>query len=78
MKLKSLTPPQVVTREALRNMTNVDSSIRLNWQMWGHFNGCQYDYSEDGKFYRQWWLTSQEELLFLYTAATRKMTLKEK
>ena len=64
LKLKSLTLPQVVTREVLRSMANVDSSITLSWQMWGDFNGYQYDYSEDGTFYRQWWLTSQEELLF--------------
>ena len=33
LKFKSLTLPQVVTRKILRNMTNVDSSITLDWQM---------------------------------------------
>jgi len=64
LKFMSLTAPKVVTREILRNMTNVDSSITLNWQMWGDFSGYQYDYTEDGAFYLQWWLTNQEEILF--------------
>ena len=65
LKFMSLTTaPKVVTREILRNMTNVDSSITLDWQMWGEFSGYQYDYTEDGTFYWQWWLTNQEEILF--------------
>ena len=65
MRFKSLTAPQALTRETLRNVTNVDSSIVLNWQTWGDFSGYQYAYAENGTFYRQWWLTNQEELLFL-------------
>jgi hypothetical protein len=59
------TAPKVVTQEFLRNMTNVDSSISLNWQMWGDFNGYQYDYSENEKIYRQWWLANKEEMIFI-------------
>ena len=58
------TAPKVVTQEILRNMTNVDSSKSLNWQKWGDFSGYQYDYSEDGTIYWQWWLTNLEEILF--------------
>ena len=65
LKFKSLTAPRVVPRETLRNMTNVDSSIALDWRRWGDFSGYQYAYIEDGTFYRQWWLTRQEELLFV-------------
>ena len=65
LRFKSLTAPQALTRETLRNVTNVDSSIVLNWQTWGDFSGYQYAYAENGTFYRQWWLTNQEELLFL-------------
>jgi hypothetical protein len=46
-------------------MNNVDSSMTLDWQMWGGFSGRQYAYTEGGTFYRQWWLARQEELLFV-------------
>jgi len=62
------TAPKVVTQEILRNMTNVDSSISLNWQKWGDYNGYQYDYTENGMNYHQWWLANQEDiLLFVYS-----------
>ena len=60
----SLTIPQVISQKILRNMTNVDASISLDWQIWGDLNGYKYDYTENGKFYRQWWLMNQNELLF--------------
>ena len=63
------TSPKVVTQEILRNMTNVDSSITLNWQLWGDFSGYQYVYSENGTNYLQWWLANQEEILiFVYSS----------
>jgi hypothetical protein len=68
LKFKSLVLPKIVTQEVLRNMTNVSTSITLSWQQWGDFGGYQYDYTEGGKFYRQWWLTNQDEiLLFVYS-----------
>ncbi|MGY8814495.1 MAG: hypothetical protein ACKVHQ_07215 [Gammaproteobacteria bacterium] len=78
LKFKSLTLPQVVTQKNLRNMTNVDSSISLNWQKWGDFYGYNYDYNENGKIYRQWWLSNQEELLFfVYSNDSRNNFEKE-
>jgi len=69
LKLMSLTAHKMVTREILRNMTNVDSSITLNWERWGDFKGYQYDYTDGGKFYGQWWLTNQETILiFVYSS----------
>jgi hypothetical protein len=56
--------PNEVTREILRNMTNIDPSISLKWQTWGEFSGYQYDYTEKGASYRQWWLLNQNEILF--------------
>ena len=64
LKFMSLTIPQVISQKILRNMTNVDASISLDWQIWGDLNGYKYDYTENGKFYRQWWLMNQNELLF--------------
>jgi hypothetical protein len=40
------------TRNRMRLLTNVDSSIDLTWQKWGELSGHQYDYAEAGKFYR--------------------------
>ena len=54
-----------MTDEILRNMTNVDSSTLLTWQKWGDNSGYQYDYSEGGSFYRQWWLTSEKTIIFI-------------
>ncbi len=48
----------VVSEDALRRLTNLESSISLTWQNWGDYSGFQYDYLERGSFYRQWWLAS--------------------
>ncbi len=61
--------PNVITQEVLRNTTNVDSSINLNWQVWGDFNGYQYAYTENRTDYLNWWLANQEEILiFSYSS----------
>lgn len=57
--------PQSVSVDALRNMTNVDSSVPLIWQDWGDYSGYQHDYSEGGSFYRQWWLAKETEVLLI-------------
>ena len=57
--------PDIVSREILRNMTNVDSSLPLTWQSWGDYSGYQYDYLENGSFYRQWWLTDERTIIFI-------------
>jgi hypothetical protein len=65
LKLSTMKLPAPTTRERLRNLTNVDSSLDLSWQTWGTYGGYQYDYSERGKSFRQWWLMNEEEILFL-------------
>jgi hypothetical protein len=65
LKLSSMKIPAPTTRERLRNLTNVNSSLNLNWHTWGEYSGYQYDYSERGKSFRQWWLMNEEEILFL-------------
>jgi len=55
----------VVSEDALRNLTNLDSSIPLAWQSWGDYSGYQYDYSESGSFFRQWWLTNEGTIIFV-------------
>jgi hypothetical protein len=65
LKLSSMKIPSPTTTERLRNLTNVDLSRVLEWQTWGDYSGYQYDYSEKGKSFRQWWLMNEEEILFL-------------
>ena len=65
LKLSSLKIPAPTTMERLRNLTNVDSSVDLDWESWGDYSGYQYDYSERGKSFRQWWLMKEEEILFV-------------
>jgi len=55
----------MVSKEILRNLTNVDSSILLDWQSWGDLSGYHYEHIESGTLYRQWWLTNQQMLLFI-------------
>jgi hypothetical protein len=55
----------VVDENRLRNLTNVDRSTPLVMQDWGNFSGYQYDYSEGGSFYRQWWLVKQRTMMFV-------------
>ncbi len=55
----------VVSEDALRNLTNLDLSIPLTWQSWGDYSGYQYDYSESGSFFRQWWLTNEGTIIFV-------------
>lgn len=65
LSLMSLTVPTLVTRERLRLLTNVDSSISLDWGTWGELSGFQYDYVEEGQFFKQWWLVGKNAVLFL-------------
>jgi hypothetical protein len=65
LKIQSYSATDFVSQEALRNMTNVDTSMTLNWQNWGDYSGFQYDYSEKGSFYRQWWIANEGTILFI-------------
>jgi hypothetical protein len=65
LKMLSYDATVVVSKDRLRNMTNVDSSTPLTWQNWGDYSGYQYDYLERGSFYRQWWLVSERTLIFI-------------
>lgn len=65
LKLLSYDAPVVVSKDQLRNMTNLDASIPLTWQKWGDYSGYQYDYLEAGSFYRQWWLVNERALIFI-------------
>ena len=65
LKMQSYSSPDFVSKEILRNMTNLDWSTPLIWQDWGEYSGYQYDYSEGGSFYRQWWLANERTIIFV-------------
>jgi hypothetical protein len=65
MRIQSYAAPVVVSRDVLRNMTNVDMSTRLQWQDWGDFSGYLHIYHERGSFYKQWWLIHERTLIFI-------------
>ena len=57
--------PYLVSKDRLRNVTNVEWSTPLDWQNWGGNSGYQYDYFERGSFYRQWWLANENGIIFI-------------
>jgi hypothetical protein len=57
--------PGTPAKSRMRLLTNVDSSVNMTWQKWGKLSGYQYEYTEAGKFYRQWWLTDNNQILFV-------------
>ena len=65
LKMQTYSAPNSVSKEILRNMTNVDRSIPLTWQDRGDYSGYQYEYSEGGSSYRQWWLANQRTIVFV-------------
>lgn len=65
LTVMSYLAPLDVDQRTLRNLTNVDSSIALSWREWGDFAGYQYSYTEQGSFYKQWWLENQGTILFV-------------
>lgn len=72
LQIISMQIPGKPSQNQIRNMTNVDLSIDLSWQQWGELSGYQYDYSSEGKFYRQWWLTQQNNILLVVFSSEMK------
>jgi hypothetical protein len=64
LKLQSLSAPDAVSQEILREMTNVNFSEHLAWESWGDFSGYRYSYFEGDAYFRQWWLTHEETIIF--------------
>lgn len=65
MRIKTMVTRGKPSRTTVRNMTNLDSSINLQWQQWGGLAGYQHDYIEQGKLYRQWWLVHRNSIIFV-------------
>ncbi len=65
LKMQFYSTPYLVSKDRLRNMTNVEWSTPLIWQNWGDYSGYQYDYFERTSFYRQWWLANETGIIFI-------------
>ena len=65
LKMQFYSTPYLVSKDRLRNMTNVEWSTPLIWQNWGDYSGYQYDYFERASFYRQWWLADETGIIFI-------------
>ena len=71
LNVRFFSTPFLVSKDRLRNITNVEWSTPLDWQIWGDNSGYQYDYWERGSFYRQWWLVNDRTIIFfVYKSST--------
>ena len=65
LKVQFYGTPDLVSKDRLRNMTNVEWSTPLDWQYWGDNSGYQYDHFDRGSFYRQWWLANDSGVIII-------------
>jgi len=65
LRIRSLLAPGPVTREQLRNLTNVDSAITLHYEHWGDYQGYHHEYLEGDQFFRHWWLARDNTIVLV-------------
>ena len=76
LKVQFHSTPDLVSKDILRNMTNVEWSTPLVWQDWGDNSGYQYDHSDRDSFYRQWWLANETGIIFIvYQSNTESINI---
>ena len=69
--------PGTPTQSRMRLLTNLDSTLDQPWKKWGELSGYQYEYTEAGRFYRQWWLTHHNKVLFVvYSSKVKDESLR--
>ena len=77
LKMQALTVPLEVDANILRNMTNLEESVQLDWQTWANYSGYQYSYMENAKYYKQWWVTHNHTILFVTYSSDTNPGIKE-
>lgn len=77
LTLRSYTGPAIVEPDVLRNMTNVPFTTSLTLQPWGDYTGYQHDYVEGASFYRQWWLTHENVVVFVTYQCSAELSERE-
>lgn len=70
LRIQSLRVPDAVNHEMLRELTNVDFSVQLDWERWGDYSGYRYSYFEGGTYFRQWWLSHERTIVFFVFSST--------
>jgi len=65
LQIQAYVAPTTVSKDILRNITNVDHSLDLAMQRWGDFSGFDYEYVEKKVSYRQWWLADDRTMIFI-------------
>jgi len=65
LRMMTYVAPDTVSRDRLRNLTNVPLSTTLDWQQWGDFTGYDHSYVENGSFFKQWWLSNESTVLLI-------------
>lgn len=65
LQIQAYVAPRTVSKDILRNMTNVNHSLDLAMQRWGDFSGFDYAYVEKKVSYRQWWLADDLTMIFI-------------
>ncbi len=65
LKIQSYIAPDDFSKARLRLLTNVEASTRLTWHEGKGFSGYQHSYTENGSFYKQWWLKNERTILFI-------------
>ena len=65
LSIRSLDAPSIVSAEMLRKLTNLERSIDLAWEDWGGYSGYQFDYIENGTYFRHWWLAHERTILVI-------------
>jgi len=65
LSVMALDAPSIVSAEALRNLTNLERSIDLAWEDWGGYSGYQFNYIENGTYFRHWWLAHERTIMVI-------------
>ena len=65
LRMRSYDAPSAVSEDRLRNLIDLELSTPLVWERWGNYSGYQHSYTENGVFYRQWWLANERTILFI-------------
>ena len=65
LNIQPFIAPGDFSKARLRLLTNVEASTQLTWHEGEDFSGYQHSYTENGSFYKQWWLTNERKILFI-------------
>ncbi len=65
LRIQLYVAPGDFSKARLRLLTNVEASTQLNWHEGEDFSGYHHSYTENGTFYKQWWLRNERTMLLI-------------